>query len=108
MVEREELGRIVREAWVNYCHETGDSKPSHIAPWEEIADWDREVDCRIGEAIARHVAPPEPVVLTAEEQREFRIAVNDCPYGLEGDAAMDWFAEHGFALVRTKAVADGA
>jgi hypothetical protein len=27
---------------------------------------------------------------------------------LEGDAAMDWFAEHGFALVRTKAVADGA
>ena len=62
------------------------------------------IDWSLMDIIRRHVAPPEPVVLTDEEERTFRIAVNDCPYGLEGDAAMDWFAEHGFALVRTTGV----
>lgn len=49
--ERESLGRIVREAWVQYCKETGDSKTSHIVPWEGISEWDKEADRRIGEAV---------------------------------------------------------
>ena len=49
---REELGKAVRSAWVAYCRETGDTKPSHLAPWEELSEWDKEADRRIGAAIA--------------------------------------------------------
>lgn len=49
--EREILGRIVRAAWVQYCIETGDSKTSHVTPWEGISEWDKEADRRIGEAV---------------------------------------------------------
>ena len=37
---------------VAYCQETGDTKPSHLAPWEELSEWDKEADRRIGAAIA--------------------------------------------------------
>jgi len=49
---REYLGRIVRLAWVQYCQEAGDTKPSHLAPWEELSEWDKEADRRIGIAVA--------------------------------------------------------
>lgn len=49
---REELGRIVREEYVRVCHEAGDTKPSHLAPWEELSEYDKEVDRRIGVAVA--------------------------------------------------------
>lgn len=48
---REELGKLVRETWISYCKETGNTKPSHIAPWVEIDEWDKEADRRIGETI---------------------------------------------------------
>jgi hypothetical protein len=48
---REELGQMVRQIWIDYCLETGDTKPSHTAPWEQLSDWDREVDMRIGEIL---------------------------------------------------------
>lgn len=52
----EDLGKIVRETWVNYCIETGKTdKPDHIAHWEQLNDWGREVDRRIGLAIANTV-----------------------------------------------------
>jgi hypothetical protein len=60
---REQLGRIVRETWVSYCIETGDTKLSHIAPWDDLSEWDREADRRIGEAIIA-VLPP---AITAEQ-----------------------------------------
>lgn len=50
--EREKLGMLVRAAWVRYCKESGDTKTSHITPWEGISEWDKEADRRIGEAIA--------------------------------------------------------
>lgn len=52
-VNRERLGQVVREAWVAFCREIGDDKPSHVAPWEELSEQDREVDRRIGEAVVR-------------------------------------------------------
>lgn len=53
---REFLGRTVRYAWVAYCKETGRTdKPSHLASWEEISEWDREVDRQIGEAVRREL-----------------------------------------------------
>lgn len=49
---REEIGRLVRQVWVDYCKETGRiEKPSHVVPWEDLDDWDREIDRRIGEAL---------------------------------------------------------
>lgn len=56
-IDREWLGRLVRDAWVAYCHETGDTKPSHVAGWDSLSAWDKEADRRIGEAIARAVLP---------------------------------------------------
>lgn len=49
--QREHYGRLVRETWVKYCLETGDTKPSHIAPWEQLSEWDKEADRRIAEAL---------------------------------------------------------
>lgn len=52
----DELGHIVREAWVAYCIETGRTeRPDHIAPWEQMDEWSKEVDRRIGTAVAEHV-----------------------------------------------------
>lgn len=50
---REELGKLVRRVWVNYCIEIGDWKPSHIAEWDALNESDKEIDCRIGEAVWR-------------------------------------------------------
>lgn len=50
-MDREALGKFVRDVWVAYCLETGDTKPSHIAPWEELSEWDKEADRRIGERL---------------------------------------------------------
>lgn len=54
---REFLGQRVRIAWVAYCKETGDTKLSHIAPWEELSEWDKEADRRIAEAIVKWLDP---------------------------------------------------
>jgi hypothetical protein len=51
----ETLAREVRRAWVAFCVETGDDKPSHLVPWDELGEWDREADRRIADAIARPV-----------------------------------------------------
>ncbi len=48
----EELGEVVRKAWVDYCVETGRDEEYHrICPWEELDDWGKEVDRRIGVAV---------------------------------------------------------
>ena len=51
----EALGQLVRKAWVDYCERSGDTKPSHIAPWEELDEWDKEADRCIGIAVAQVV-----------------------------------------------------
>ena len=47
-------GRIVRETWVNWALEQPDIKdhPSWVKPWDELAWRDKEVDMRIGAAVA--------------------------------------------------------
>lgn len=58
--ERERLGRLVREAWVAYVRETQPNpKPSHVAPWEELSEWDKEADRRIADALCA-AAPTRP------------------------------------------------
>lgn len=68
---REELGKIVRCVWVNYCIETNHVyKPDHVDSWEQLDEWAKEVDRRIGEAVAQHViATLESTPLELARQR---------------------------------------
>ena len=45
------LGRRVREVWVSWCQEAGDTKESHLLPWENLPEFDKQVDRRIGLAL---------------------------------------------------------
>lgn len=70
MVDREALGRLVRETWVAWAREQPAPKPSWLVPWEELAEPDREVDSRIGEALYR-------AGVAAERARGFEVLLYD-------------------------------
>jgi hypothetical protein len=52
--DREAFGKIVRDVWVATARELlPDPKQSWLVPWEQLDDeFQREVDMRIGEAVA--------------------------------------------------------
>ena len=50
-MNRDDLGRLVRETWAKYCIETGDDQPSHLVPYDDLSEHDKEADRRIGEAL---------------------------------------------------------
>ena len=52
----EELGRLVRKIWIDYCFETNQSLDHSTVPWEEMDEWSQEVDRRIGVAVAQQAA----------------------------------------------------
>lgn len=64
--ERETLGRLVRETWVAWVSEQDDPKPSWLAGWDELDDGQREVDMRIGEAVAASVRSQVAAEIQAE------------------------------------------
>lgn len=51
-MNREGLGKLVRDVWVRWAKEQPNPKPSWLLPWEELGEADKEVDRRIGEALA--------------------------------------------------------
>ena len=51
---REDGGRLVREAWVRWARQQPAPKPHHLLPWEGLSDPLREADQMIWEEI---VAP---------------------------------------------------
>lgn len=51
----EVLGRVVREAWVAWAKTQPNPKPSWLVPWSQLSEPDREVDRRIGAAVARYL-----------------------------------------------------
>ena len=55
MTDRDALGRIVRETWVEWAAEQREPKSSWLLGWDDLDDGQREVDCRIGEAVAAAV-----------------------------------------------------
>jgi hypothetical protein len=61
----EALGRIVREAWVEWAREQPDPKPHWLVGWDDLDAGQREVDVRI----ARAVLAARPV-LSREALRE--------------------------------------
>ena len=74
-VDREALGRLVREVWIEWAYEQAAPKPSWLVPWDDMAECDREVDRRIGERVAQS-ALARPVTdgadWTPERHREAR------------------------------------
>jgi hypothetical protein len=62
-LDREALGRRVREVWVACAPEGPDLKPSHLVPWDELDDWNREVDMRIGDALWNMLVPPSAEIM---------------------------------------------
>jgi hypothetical protein len=48
---REFCGKMIRYKWVKRCIETGDTKPSHLVPWEELNENDKEMDRILGETL---------------------------------------------------------
>lgn len=50
---RQTRGRVVRQTWVSWAKEQESPKPSWLIPWEELDESQREVDMRIGDAIAQ-------------------------------------------------------
>ena len=57
--EREKLGELVRMVWIECARTLPDPKPSHLTPWADLDEWNKEVDRRIGERIARYVLARE-------------------------------------------------
>ncbi len=49
---REELGRLVRAAWVKWAQAQVHPHASWLTPWEELDGAQQEADMRIGEAVA--------------------------------------------------------
>lgn len=50
---REQLGRMVREAWVDWARTQPNPKPSWLVPYDDLSEPDKEADRQIGERIAR-------------------------------------------------------
>ena len=48
---REDGGRLVRQAWLKRCHKQHVTKESWLLPWEEMDEWDQEFDRVIWEEI---------------------------------------------------------
>jgi hypothetical protein len=52
MSRREELGKLVRDTWVAWAREQANAKLTWLLRWDQLDAGQREVDMRIGEAVA--------------------------------------------------------
>lgn len=105
-LDRDTLGRMVREAWVRWAMTQPSPKPSWLLPYDELAEPDKEADRQIGEAIAkwtvihyeaRAALAPVPQEATAEPVACL-ISYIDAIDALPGAAANfpdDRFVAHG-------------
>lgn len=72
MLDRENLGRLVRIVWVECARELPNPKPSNLLPWARLDEWNKEVDRKIGERI-------KAAVLWKVEERLLKIMSSDYP-----------------------------
>lgn len=54
-LHRDTLGRVAREALIQWAVEKGDSGHGVLLPYDMLREDEREADRRVGEAVARHV-----------------------------------------------------
>lgn len=71
-LDREALGQKVREVWVVWAQEQPNPKPSWLVPWEDLPESDKEVDRRIGVALAT-----EGVKLADDRLKHFAKQISD-------------------------------
>lgn len=51
---REELGMVVREAWIRWAEQQPAPKKSWLLPYNQLSEEDKEADRQIGEAVFRY------------------------------------------------------
>lgn len=54
-LSRDEVGRVVRDAWVEFAKLDPKSPPHHLTPYDECDEKTKEADRRIGEAVVQYV-----------------------------------------------------
>lgn len=54
-VDPEEVGSIVRLAWIGWAKTQPDPKASWLTEWQDMEEKDREADRRIGVAVAKFI-----------------------------------------------------
>lgn len=87
-MNREALGKIVRDAWVEWAKAQINPKPSWLVAWEELSETDREADRCIGEAVQGAIQEDE--VRALSEQKlviggRVRVVINAEAVALSGD-----------------------
>ena len=50
-MDRDKLGRIVREAWIVWAKTQPNPKESWLVPYDNLSESDKEADRQIGEAV---------------------------------------------------------
>ena len=85
MADREALGRRVREVWVEWAREQPDPKPSHLVGWDDLDEGNREVDMRIGEALAGNFSE---AIIRADERES-------CAFRLRSVFPRNFMDRHG-------------
>lgn len=69
-LDREQLGRIVRYAWVNWAEKQENPKPHWLNSWEELDEPMKEVDRQIGEEVANFVLRDQKIYREMFEEIE--------------------------------------
>jgi len=77
-MDREQLGRLVRETFVRQASRRPDAKPSHLVPWERMPEEERETDRLIGEAVAAAAVRGGALARAVEEHLRQVDSCTDC------------------------------
>jgi hypothetical protein len=59
----DDLGKIVRNAWIEWAKEQPNPKPSWLVPYEELSQPDKDADIRIGKAVVEQCNKCIPTIL---------------------------------------------
>jgi hypothetical protein len=51
MIDREQLGRLVRELWIGWAVRQPNPKPSWLVPYDDLSEADKEADRVIGDGL---------------------------------------------------------
>ncbi len=54
-LDRDVLGKVVREAWIEWAKQQSNPKPSWLVPYEELDESDKEADRMIGERLLWYI-----------------------------------------------------
>ncbi len=57
--DRDVLGKVVRDAWLDWAKKQPNPKPHWLTPYEELSEPDKEVDRQIAEAMIQFVEESE-------------------------------------------------